>query len=60
MQETQKTTPKMMPIREIAKTGVLPEHALRLMVKNNQAPYIMVGKKALINYDKLIDLLQDL
>ena len=60
MQNTETKTPRMMTIREIAKTGLLPEHALRLMVKNKQAPHIMVGNKALVNYDKLVAMLQSL
>ena len=47
--------PRMMTVREIAKTGLLPEHALRLMLKEGKLPAIFVGKKALINYDNLCD-----
>lgn len=54
------TKPKMMTIREIAKTGILPEHALRLMLKAGQLPAIYIGKKALINYDKLCEQLNNL
>ena len=49
-----------MTIREIAKTGLLPENALRTMVKDGRAPHIMVGNKAMINYDKLIEMLEGL
>ena len=52
--------PKMLTIREIAKLGVLPEHALRIMLKAGQLPALYVGKKALVNYDKLCDLLHSL
>ncbi|MBR3623850.1 MAG: hypothetical protein IKN43_10965 [Selenomonadaceae bacterium] len=52
--------PKMLTIREIAKLGVLPEHALRIMLKAGQLPALYVGKKALVNYDKLCDLLHNL
>ena len=45
--------PRMMSIREVASTGLLPEHALRLLLKAGKLPAIYVGKKALINYDKL-------
>ncbi len=45
--------PKMMSIREVAATGLLPEHALRLLLKAGKLPAIYIGKKALINYDKL-------
>lgn len=49
-------TPKMMTIKEIAKTGLLPEHTLREMNKQGLLPAIYVGKsrKAIINYDLLI------
>jgi len=50
--------PKMMTIRQIANTGILPEHALRMLVKQDRVPYMMVGAKALINYTKLLDYLK--
>lgn len=52
--------PKMMTIREIARTGLLSEHALRLLLKEGKLPAIYVGNKALINYDKLRAELQNL
>ena len=52
--------PRMMTIREVAKTGLLPEHALRTMEKTGQAPHIQVGSRVLINYDKLIAQLNSL
>jgi len=52
--------PTMMTIRQIAKTGLLPEHALRLMLKAGKLPAIYIGKKALINYGKLCDQLHAL
>lgn len=52
--------PNMMTIREIAKTGLLSEHALRLLLKAGKLPAIYIGKKALINYDKLCEKLQAL
>ena len=58
--EDKKRVPRMMTIREIAKTGLLPENALRTMVKDGRAPHIMVGNKAMINYDKLIEILEAL
>ena len=56
------TPPRMMTIRQIAATGLLPEHALRLMAKAGQLPCIVVGetKKILINYDRLVEQLQQL
>lgn len=52
--------PNMMTIREIAKTGLLSEHALRLLLKSGKLPAIYIGKKALVNYDKLCAELQSL
>lgn len=54
------TPPRMLTIRQVAQTGVLPEHALRQMEKQKMLPCFYVGKKCLINYDKLIEQLQQL
>jgi hypothetical protein len=56
------TPPRMMTIRQIAATGLLPEHALRLMAKAGQLPCITVGetRKILVNYDKLLTQLENL
>lgn len=59
MKEMQKQ-PTMMTIREIAGTGLMSEHALRMMLKTGKLPAIFIGKKALINYDKLCEELQAL
>lgn len=59
MKEMQKQ-PTMMTIREIARTGLMSEHALRMMLKAGKLPVIFIGKKALINYDKLCEELQAL
>lgn len=49
------TLPTMMTIRQVAETGLLKEHTLRLMLKQNKVPgVIYVGKRALINVDKLV------
>ncbi|HCS75905.1 MAG TPA: hypothetical protein DIW17_18785 [Clostridiales bacterium] len=45
--------PQMMTVREIARTGLLSEHALRRLLKAGKLPAIYIGSKALINYDKL-------
>ena len=34
--------PRMMTIREIASTGLLSEHALRLMLKEGKLPAILI------------------
>lgn len=60
MTETMKTMPKMMTVRQIAKTGLLPENTIRVMLKNGQIKAVYSGKKALINFDKLCDYLDSL
>jgi hypothetical protein len=48
--------PVMKTIREIAAMGVMPEHALRSLVKKNKVAYIVVGKsKVLVNYTALCE-----
>lgn len=46
MKEMQKQ-PTMMTIREIAGTGLMSEHALRIMLKAGKLPAIFIGKKHL-------------
>ena len=52
--------PTKMTVREVARTGLMSEHALRLLLKAGKLPAIFIGKKALINYDKLCAELQGL
>lgn len=47
-----------MTIREVAKTGILTENAIRQMVKAGQVPHIMAGNRVLINYPKFIEQLK--
>lgn len=56
----QNNIPKMLTIRQTADTGILPEHALRRMVKEKRIPHIMVGTKALINFNLLCEQLNNL
>ena len=49
--------PKMMSIREVARTGVIPEHALRKLIKLGKIPCIYSGRKALICFDRLCELI---
>ena len=55
-----KTMPKMMTIRQIAATGILSEHAIRMLVKAGKIPYLTVGKKVLINYNTVVKMLEGL
>ena len=52
--------PKMMTINQVAKTGLLPENALRVMVRQGEIPAVYSGKKAFINYENLVRRLQRL
>ena len=45
--------PKMMTVRQIAQTGLLPENTIRVMLKTGQLQAVYSGKKALINFDNL-------
>lgn len=56
----QKPIPRMMTIRQIAATGILPEHALRVLVKTGKIPHLTVGRKVLINFNVVIDMLEGL
>ena len=59
MEETKKL-PQMMTVRQIAKTGLLPENAIRVMLKNGQIKAVYLGRKALINFDNLCEYLKTL
>ena len=48
----------LMTIRETAKTGILSEHTIRLMVKQGKVPHIMAGNRVLINYPAFLESLQ--
>ena len=48
---------QLMSIREAAQTGILSEYALRMMIKRGELPAIFVGKKALINYEALCNMI---
>ena len=47
--------PKFMTIRETARTKIVPEHYLRLMVAHGKCPGIYAGKKFLVNYGLLVE-----
>ena len=51
--------PRFMSIREVAKTGLLSEYTLRLMEKQKQLPCVYTGKKCLVNFDKLVEQLNE-
>lgn len=51
------TVPRMMSIRETARTGILPENALRAMLREGRLPGVYCGVKYLVNFDRLIEVL---
>jgi len=51
--------PKLMTIREVARTGVVSEYTLRAMVKQGHVPCIKVGVKVLINFELFCAMLND-
>lgn len=49
--------PRMMSIRKTAKTGILPENALRAMLKKGELPGCYCGVKYMVNLDRLVEML---
>lgn len=47
--------PKMMTIREIARTGLLSEHALRLLTKQGKLPALYINSKCLLDYNTVVE-----
>ena len=56
METVETNIPRYMTIKAIAKTGILPEHCIRQMLKDGTLPtrVIKAGNKALLNYDLLV------
>lgn len=52
--------PRMLTIRQTARTGVLTETAIRAGVREGWIPHIMTGNRCLVNYGKLCELLEAL
>lgn len=53
------TNNKFPSIRVAAQRGPLSEHCLRLMLKQGNLPGVYSGKKFLVNYDRLIEQLNE-
>ena len=47
--------PEFKTIREVARTGLISEHYLRLMVKRGECPCIKSGNRVLVNVPALRD-----
>ena len=52
--------PKMMTVREVAATGLLPESAIRRLLCEKKIAAVYSGKKAFINFDMLCNQLANL
>ena len=52
--------PTMLTIRETARTGILPETALRRLAAENRLPALKVGNRLLVNFDMLVEQLNGL
>ena len=53
-------TPTLMIIPQLAATGLFTEYAIRTLYKEGRLPAFTVGKKVLINYDMLLEQLNNL
>lgn len=51
--------PQLMSIRQVARTGVLPEHFLRQLQKRGILPGFLSGRKFIVNYSLLLEMLND-
>ena len=52
--------PKMMTVRQVAATGLLPESAIRRLLREKKIAAVYSGKKAFINFDTLCNQLANL
>lgn len=52
---TQQTIARFMTIRQVAATGILSEHHLRLMAKRGELPGIYAGNRFKVNYPLLVE-----
>ena len=52
--------PQMMTIHQIAQTGLLPENAIRVMLRNGDIKAVYSGSKAFINFENLCNKLAKL
>ena len=55
MEIVKERVPQMLTIRQAAAIGPLSEYALRLLQKQGCLPGVQIGKKYLVNYDRLIE-----
>ena len=51
--------PRMMSIEQVAETGILKRNTIYAGCRAGWIPHIRVGKKYLVNYDKLLQVMED-
>ena len=59
MNTEKKPYPRMMTPNEVAKTGILPLYSIRKGIANGTIPCVKIGTHYRINYDKLIQMMED-
>ena len=52
-------TIRFMTVRQVARTGLISEYRLRLLVAQGKVPGVYSGNRFLINYDQFIDMLNE-
>ena len=52
--------PRLMTVRQIAATGLLPENTIRVMLKQGKLPAVYSGTTAYINFDLMCEQLRNL
>ena len=52
--------PKLMTIRQVAKTGLIPEKALRELVKQGVVKVLYSGNRAFVNYHNVCNVVDHL
>lgn len=57
---SQNNIPKMMTVKQVAATGVLPEHTIRVLLKQGKLPAVYSGTTAYINFDLMCEYLRNL
>lgn len=51
----EKSVPKFLTIREVARTGLISEHYLRMMERRGELPGIRTGNTFRVNYGMLVE-----
>lgn len=51
--------PRMMTPNQVAKTGILSSYSIRKGIADGTIPHVKIGSHYVINYDKLLQMLED-